>query len=199
MENVIDLTGSDDEAGPAAMAAAAGPGEPVDIQAVARAAAGAAADTAADTIAGAVARAAAAAIQRAADEAMADGAFRVDGDEDDEDDEDFQDLEARFERMEAELRALRGEQERLADRDELQRHELEMLRVHVRRSNAERASARAAETSRRDNAFFDAMRRRFVDSWREDLELILKFSPHQLLFLGHLLQLPAIVATNRLE
>jgi hypothetical protein len=193
MDNLIDLTASDDEADDGAQAAVANilaPAPEIDIQALAQAAAAAAADATADTIAGAVARAAAAAIQHVAD---------AEGEDDELADEDFEDPDDRLERLDRELRTVRAEVERLADRDEMHRHEVEMLRVQVRRANAERATARTAETARRDNAFFDAMRRRFVDSWRDNIDLILKFSPHQLLFLGHLLQLPVITASNKLE
>ena len=101
--------------------------------------------------------------------------------------------------MDAELRAARAEIDRLTDRDELQRHEVEVLRNHVRKSNADRLSGSSAETSRRDAVFFDGVRRRFVDSWDEDIRLVMTMQPHTLLFFGHLLNLPVIAATDKLE
>jgi hypothetical protein len=118
------------------------------------------------------------------------------GDQGEEGEDEDEDLDVRLDRMDSELRAARAESERLTDRDELQRHEVEVLRNHVRRANAERASTRAAEISRRDTMFFDGVRRRFVESWRQDLELMMKMQPHQLLFFGHLLNLPVISATD---
>jgi hypothetical protein len=118
------------------------------------------------------------------------------GDQGEEGEDEYEDHDVRLDRMDSELRAARAEIERLTDRDELQRHEVEVLRNHVRRANAERASTRAAEISRHDAMFFDGVRRRFVESWREDLELMMKMQPHQLLFFGHLLNLPVISATD---
>jgi predicted RNase H-like nuclease (RuvC/YqgF family) len=122
-----------------------------------------------------------------------------DDDEEGEGEEEYEDLEGRLDRMDGELRTARAEIERLTDRDELHRHEVEVLRNHVRRANAEHTNTRAAEISRRDAAFFDGVRRRFVESWREDLELMMKMQPHQLLFFGHLLNLPVISSTDKLE
>ena len=151
----------------------------------------------ADAVADAVARAV---VDRMiADRGMNDGNDDDDDDDEVEDEEGYEDLDVRLDRMEGELRTARAEIERLTDRDELHRHEVEVLRNHVRRANADRVNTRAAEISRRDAAFFDGVRRRFVESWREDLDLMMKMQPHQLLFFGHLLNLPVISSTDKLE
>lgn len=190
-ENLIDLTNDDDDNDDPVPPPP--PSPPPAAESVADLLTRATAQAIAERAAEAVARAVAA----VAEEDGEDG--EEGGGEEEEDDEDFEDLDDRLERVDHELRALRVAVDRLTDREETQRHEVEMLRLQVRRANAERIAARAGERSRRDAAFFDGVRRRFVESWPAALSAMQDMPPQQLLFLGHLLDLPVVAGTGKLE
>jgi hypothetical protein len=89
--------------------------------------------------------------------------------------------------------------ERLIDRDAQRTHEIEALRLTIRRAMTPLSAANRAADMRRNNAFFDAIRRRFVDDFQRQIDLLDHHPPHALLFLGHLLDLPVIHSTGRLE
>lgn len=89
--------------------------------------------------------------------------------------------------------------ERLIDRDAQRTHEVEALRLTVRRAITPLSAASRAADLRRNNAFFDAVRRRFLDDFQRQIDLLDQHPPHALLFLGHLLDLPVIHSSGRLE
>ena len=72
--------------------------------------------------------------------------------------------------------------------------DIEALRLMVRRlrfANDIRARNAPGRTTS-DTAFFDGMRRKFMQKWELDPDFFLKCEPYQLLFLANLLDLPAI-------
>lgn len=67
---------------------------------------------------------------------------------------------------------------------------IEVLRNTVRRLRFTQTQNVENIRARRDNSFFDAVRRKFLNNWQGDIEYITKAQPEHLAFLAALVDLP---------